>query len=204
MAGLEIRDASGATRIREAALQGFASDGVEATSIRDVAAAAGVSPGMVQHHFPTNAALREAVDERVLEIATESFQDFPEAGSASEIQRELGDRVTAIVRDEPNLLRYVARSISEGEEAGLRLFDAFVAIATAQWRRLDEEGMLREDADLLWAGLHTVVLNLATVMFEQAIDRHLPDPYRSPEMLERWNRASSALFQRGMYREGSE
>jgi AcrR family transcriptional regulator len=204
MANGEIENANSATRIRDAALEGFAREGVEATSVRNVAAAAGVSPGRVQHHFPTKAALREAVDERVLEIATESFRDFPEAGSASEIQRELGDRVTAIVREEPNVLRYVARSVSEGEKAGLELFDAFVAIATAQWRRLDEEGMLREDADLLWVALHTVVLNLATVMFEEAIDRHLPEPYRSPEMLERWNRASSALFQRGMYREGSE
>ena len=83
--------------------------------------------------------------------------------------------MTAIVRDHPIMLRYVARSIGEGEEAGLRLFDAFVGIADAQWRRLAEEELLREDADLLWAGLHVVVLNLATVsMFEQALDRHLP------------------------------
>ncbi len=199
MATAETGSSNSATRIREAALEGFALDGVEATSIRDVAAAAGVSPGLVQHHFPTKAALREAVDEHALAIATESFRDFPDASSASDIQEELGDRVTAIVRDQPNMLRYVARSISEGEEAGLRLFDAFVAIATAQWRRLDEEGMLREDADLLWVGLHTVVLNLATVIFEVAIDRHLPEPYRTPAMLERWNAASSALFQRGIY-----
>ncbi len=65
--------------------------------------------------------------------------------------------MTAIVRDHPIMLRYVARSIAEGEEAGLRLFDAFVGIADAQWRRLAEEELLREDADLLWAGLHVVV-----------------------------------------------
>jgi AcrR family transcriptional regulator len=203
MVTVETEGSTSAARIRAAALVGFAGVGVEATSIRDIAAAAGVSPGLVQHHFPTKAALREAVDEHVLAIATESFEDFPDTDSASEVQKELGDRVTAIVRDQPSMLRYVARSIVDGEDAGLRLFDAFVAIATAQWRRLAEEGMLREDADLLWAGLQTVVLNLATVMFEGAVNRHLPEPYRSPEMLERWNRASSALFQRGMYREGS-
>jgi AcrR family transcriptional regulator len=198
-----VADSTNSARIRDAALEGFARDGVKATSIRDVAAAAGVSPGLVQHHFATKAALREAVDERVLAIATESFRDFPEAGSAAEIQKELGDRVTAIVRDHPIMLRYVARSIGEGEEAGLRLFDAFVGIADAQWRRLAEEELLREDADLLWAGLHVVVLNLATVMFEQALDRHLSQPFRTPEMLERWNAASSALFRLGMYRPGA-
>ena len=199
-----VADSTSSARIRSAALEGFARDGVKATSIRDVAAAAGVSPGLVQHHFATKAALREAVDEHVLAIATESFRDFPEGDSAAEIQKELGDRVTALVRDHQVMLRYVARSIGEGEEAGLRLFDSFVGIAEAQWRRLAEEGLLREDADLLWAGLHVVVLNLAIVMFEQALDRHLPQPFRSPQMLERWNAASSALFRLGMYRPGVE
>ena len=105
-------------------------------------------------------------------------------------------------RRRPVMLRYVARSISEGEEGGLRLFDAFVGIADAQWARLSEEGLLRDDADLLWVRLHAVVLNLATVMFEQAIDRHLPKPFRAHEMLERWNEASSALFRLGLYRPG--
>jgi AcrR family transcriptional regulator len=187
-------------RIREAALEGFAADGVAATSIRDVAARAGVSPGLVQHNFASKDTLREAVDDHVRTVAAAAFADFPAGGSATEVQRELGDRVTAIVRDHPAILRYVARSLAAGEAAGLALFDAFVAISGEQWRRLQEEGLLREDADLLWVGLQTVVLNLATVLFEGAIDRHLPEPYRSPEMLERWNRASSALFQRGMYR----
>ena len=102
------------------------------------------------------------------------------------------------------MLRYVARSISDGEEAGLALFDGFVAIATGQWRNLEAEGMVREDADLVWAGLHTVTLNLATAMFEHAIDRHLPKPYRDPESAERWNEASNNLFRVGMYRRDAD
>jgi AcrR family transcriptional regulator len=42
-------DLSTYARIRNAALEGFATRGVAATSIRDVATAAGVSPGLVQH-----------------------------------------------------------------------------------------------------------------------------------------------------------
>jgi len=45
-----VSDLNAAARIRNAALEGFAANGVAATSIRDVAAAAGVSPGLVQHH----------------------------------------------------------------------------------------------------------------------------------------------------------
>ena len=57
---------------------------------------AGVSPGLVQHHFAGKAALREAVDAHVLAVAAERFEDFPEADSATELQKVLGDRVTAI------------------------------------------------------------------------------------------------------------
>src|SRR5437867_3678661 len=44
-------DLTGAARIRDAALRQFAARGVAAASIRHVAKAAGVSPGLVQHHF---------------------------------------------------------------------------------------------------------------------------------------------------------
>ena len=46
----------------------FAERGVDAVSVRDVASAAGVSPGLVVHHFGTKQALREAVDDHVTEV----------------------------------------------------------------------------------------------------------------------------------------
>ena len=53
-------------RIRNAALQIVAIQGVSGTSLRAVAAAAGVSLGLVQHHFATKAGLIKAVDDYVL------------------------------------------------------------------------------------------------------------------------------------------
>ena len=43
----------------------FAERGPDRVTVRDVAAAAKVSPGLVMHHFGTKAGLREAVDEHV-------------------------------------------------------------------------------------------------------------------------------------------
>ena len=54
-------DLTPAARIRDAALARFARDGLADTSIRDVARTAGLSPGLVQHHFKTKANLRDAV-----------------------------------------------------------------------------------------------------------------------------------------------
>src|SRR3989442_8290525 len=66
-------DLTAAARIREAALRLFAARGVSGASIRDVAKAAGVSPGLVQHHFRSKARLRRAVEESVIRRATEAF-----------------------------------------------------------------------------------------------------------------------------------
>lgn len=51
--------------IDDAAVQLIADEGLEAATVRKVAARAGVSPGMVQHHYPTKQALLLAAMARV-------------------------------------------------------------------------------------------------------------------------------------------
>jgi AcrR family transcriptional regulator len=193
-------DLTGLARIRNAALEGFARDGVPATSIRDVAKCAGVSPGLVQHYFPTKTALVEAVNAHVLALATDAFRDLSENTTPIEAQQELGDRVTAFVAEHPTALLYVARSTADRDDAALGIFDAFVAIAQAQWQRLADHDLLRPDTDLTWTALHAVVMILGTVLLNDAIDRHLPAPFFTPAQLDRWNAASNALFREGTYR----
>lgn len=50
-------------RIRDAALARFGTDGVAGTSVRAVAADAGVSAALVLHHFDSKEGLRQACDE---------------------------------------------------------------------------------------------------------------------------------------------
>jgi AcrR family transcriptional regulator len=180
-------DMTAAARIRNAALEGFADRGVAATSIRWVAAAAGVSPGLVQYHYPTKEALREAVDRYVLEVAASTFSDLPLGVSASDVAEEFGKRITALVRDRPLGLRYVARGLIDRDEHALALFDI-------------SDGRLWPDIDPVWASLHVLIYNLAAILLEEAIDRQLPEPLRSEEGLERWRTAATALFRHGLYR----
>jgi AcrR family transcriptional regulator len=193
-------DLTGLARIRNAALAGFAREGVGSTSLRDVAKAADVSPGLVQHHFPTKTALVSAVNDYVVRIATDAFREVPWGESPLDVQKELGDRVTAFVLAQPTALSYVARSVADGDETALQIFDAFVALAGDLWRSLAEHGLLREDTDATWTALHPVVFVLGTVLFKEAIERHLPDSFFAPEQLERWNIASNALFRQGLYK----
>jgi AcrR family transcriptional regulator len=190
-------------RICEAALLGFAERGVARTSIRDVAGAVGVSAGVVQYHFASKDKLRKAVHEYVISRAAELFDDLPTGESAEQIQRELGDRVTGMAREHPEALLYVARLTADEDPAAFEIFDALVEIANDQWQRLAAEGILRPDVDFDWAALQAVVLILGSALFEGAIGRHLPALWRDPEQLERWNRANSELFRRGLYKSGA-
>ena len=52
--------------IRDEALRLFAAHGPDAVTVRQIAAAAGVSPALVVHHFGSKEGLREAVDQHVL------------------------------------------------------------------------------------------------------------------------------------------
>jgi TetR/AcrR family transcriptional regulator, regulator of cefoperazone and chloramphenicol sensitivity len=112
---------------------------------------------------------------------------------------ELGRRIASLVRDRPHELRYVARLVSDGDEHGMRLFDAFVEISRMRWEELAREGLVYADIDLPWSALQSVVLNLGTVLFAGAVDRHLPEPFGSEEGLERWRVATTDLFRRGVY-----
>lgn len=194
-------DLTTAARIRNAALESFATRGVAATTIRAVAEAAGTSPGLLQHHFRTKARLREAVDGYVGRVVAEAFADV-DALRLEDPLRELGDRVTNLVRTQPNTLLYVARSVADGDERALALFESFVGIARAQCLRLAAAGRLRPDLDVEWAAVHIVIFNLASLLFHDAIARHFGGGFRDPDVIERWNTATRELYRRGIYANG--
>jgi len=63
--GSVLDDRTTKARIRDAAIECFAAKGAEGTTARKVAAAAGVSPGLVMHHYGSMDGLRLTCDEHV-------------------------------------------------------------------------------------------------------------------------------------------
>lgn len=187
-------------RIRRAALQSFGKLGVAGTTIRGVAEAAGVSPGLVQHHFRSKEGLRAAVDAFVLERASKAVSDAAGGESPAQIATGFGDRIADFIRSNPELVAYGRRSLLEGDPGGLALFDALVGLARSELERLTADGLLRSDLDLGCSVLHVVLLSAAPVLFQEAVDRHLEWPFLSEEAMTRWYAAISALFARGVYR----
>lgn len=185
-------------RIRQAALHSFARIGTGATTMRGVAAAAGVSLGLVQHHFATKAGLIAAVDEFVLELVVSSMaRPLPEPPVDS--VAEIGGRVTAIMGEYPEVAAYLSRAMVDGSDVGVRLFDALIGVGVPRWQQRIDRGEVRPDVDVTWAAINGIVLALGAISLRTHVDRHLPAPLTDPVQLERWQRAVDTLLRDGLF-----
>lgn len=191
---------SSVDRIRDAALKCFAARGASATSLRAVAAEAGVSLGLVQHHFDTKANLIKAVDDHVLGVmATALAKPIPEPPADS--ITDVGNRVTSLIADEPDVVAYVGRALTDGSGLGREVFDALADIGAERWQVRAEQGLTRPDLDPIWGTLNPLILALGAWVLRAHIERHLPEPLETPTQLQRWQNATDSLLREGQMRD---
>lgn len=113
-------DLTGRARIRNTALRQYAERGFAATTIRDVAAAAGVSPALVRHHFGSKDGLRDACDT----YALAAYIDIAKRGVS---RGELSDG-HHIGEEDSWLVRYLAIALVEDSPSASAIFEALVAV----------------------------------------------------------------------------
>ncbi|MFG1927103.1 TetR/AcrR family transcriptional regulator [Cryptosporangium sp. NPDC048952] len=119
-------DLTARARIRQAALAQFADVGFQKATIRSIAAEAGVSPGLLRHHFGSKEALRDAVDAYVMDEIRRANDD---ASSAS----KTGNFASSVDRDALRpFQRYFARGLLDGSPTIAIMFDQIAAMTT-QW-----------------------------------------------------------------------
>ena len=91
---VEFEDLTARARIREAALEHFAHEGYERATIRAIALTAGVSPGLLRHHYGSKDALRVACDDYVFEklhrVNTLVLEDSGTAARAQQTSKRFG------------------------------------------------------------------------------------------------------------------
>jgi len=110
-----------AERIRDAAIVEFAAHGFTKTTVRAIAAAAGVSAGLVIHHFRSKDGLRAACDDYVFDALTET-------------KRAHADRspqmIAELISSGPmgTNIEYLLRSLLDPSEQGQRFFEHYVEV----------------------------------------------------------------------------
>jgi AcrR family transcriptional regulator len=186
-------------RIRDAALRLFAVHGTEATSLRTIAQAAGVSVGLVQHHFTTKDNLIDAVNDYVMTVLGESVA-APVSWAPADPVAEVAQRVTWLIADHVEVIDYLCRALVERTPIGVRVFDGLVETGTAHWEQLRQQGLTRADLDPLWSAINPLILVISTLMLRSRLSRHLPEAFTTPTQLQRWQNATEALIGHGQLR----
>jgi AcrR family transcriptional regulator len=100
---------------------------MDGTTVRDIAQEAGVSPGLLRHHFGSKEALREACDAYVLDRGMRIKEQIVFEGKAAEPGYLPSVHPTILLS-----YKYLTRALLDGSSSAAALFDEMVDI-TEQW-----------------------------------------------------------------------
>ncbi|QRP51131.1 helix-turn-helix transcriptional regulator [Amycolatopsis sp. FDAARGOS 1241] len=152
-------------------MQQFGELGFDRATIRGIAEAAGVSSGLVRHHFGSKQELRDACDAHLVKLMR-GLSDQVEAGAG-------GNHVAAARIAVGPYQAYLARALVEGEAAPL--FDEMVELS-AQWLAArDTERSDPPAADAKVRAAVSTAMALSITVLHQHVSRALGVDVFSPE-----------------------
>ncbi|WP_010525597.1 TetR/AcrR family transcriptional regulator [Nesterenkonia sp. F] len=131
-------DREGAERILDAAVELFGRRGFSATSLKAIAAHAGVSAPLVIHHFGSKAGLRRACDQHVARL----FHDYKDAAVEDTAEGLPRNHVMEMVQESGPLIRYLLQAFLAGGEEIDALFDRLVDDSLEYTSRAQELGLV--------------------------------------------------------------
>lgn len=184
-------------RIRLAALELFGQQGFDRTTIRQIAARAGVSPGLVIHHFGSKKELIEACDEHVLELFGDERVFLETSGPMPSLAGFLGQHP-----DLQPVLGYLVQGLRTGGDLAQRIFDRFCDLSSQSLSEAESRGLVhlpadREAAIALTFAWSAGVMMLGDLFAHRLGGEHLTDP----DVIARYGTVSVEMFTHGVITE---
>ncbi len=195
---LQDSDLSARAKIREAALGLFATSGF-GVPLRTIAEAAGVSPGLVIHHFGSKDGLRAAVDQSVLALFLDRFDVLPRDLPADQLSRQMATVFSDVLGTSPDIRRYLRRCLLDETPAGTAIFDEVVAATHRGLELLERAGGIRSDSDPEWRPFQVLSVILGPLLMEPVIQRHIGEPAYAPDVVRRRTAANLDFVARGLF-----
>ncbi len=183
-------------RVRDAAITLFAARGFEATTVKAIAEAAGVSPALVIHHYGSKEGLRRKCDEYVTASLLRKGRGCAEAPSANLVQRLLAE----VPAGGPKF-DYIARLLLAPGKAGDELFAELVkstALNLAEGRRT---GSIQPASDPETVALLITVFGLGQILMRDRFAQVLGTDPLSVEGATRLTVPTLEILTDGLYRD---
>ena len=188
-------DLTAVARIRNAALLRFARDGF-GTGLRTIAADAGVTAGLITHHFGSKDGLRRACDAEVLRLTEEVKRSSTYFGGPTDLMTQMSQ-----VEEYIPAVAYAMRSLMEGGELATTLMDLFVGDTVSYMSDAVKAGTVTPSHDeearsryLLYAGFGALLLFLR---YEASEPGDIEVAVR--EFIDRYGPVSAELYSRPLF-----
>ena len=202
MRSVPAEDRTARAIIRDEALRLFADRGPDGVSLRQIAVAAGVSPGLVLHHFGSKEGLRQAVDEHVLGLfdqmlagmTGEHAGDLYDPAASGSVAEAVAKHLPA---DSP-VPGYLRRLLLADGDAGRELFRRLFRLSAATLDALAAAGMATPGSDPAVRAAFLLSNDLAVLLLRDHLTEVLGiDPLSGPGMT-RWAGEVLAIYGAGL------
>jgi AcrR family transcriptional regulator len=191
--------ATGAERILSSAIAEFGERGVRGVSLKAIAESAGVSPALILHHYGSKDGLRTACDQWVAAAMRRLKTDAVAKGT------NLDPVAVASSYDEHRpMMRYLARTLTDGSPHVNDLLDEIVADAQAYSAQAEEAGLMRPSADPRARAALLTVWSMGGLMLHEHLERLLGvDLLGGKGYPARYVRAVMEIYGHGVFTEGA-
>ena len=169
--GFGDQDLTSRARIRNAALEQFASHGFAGTPLRAIASEAGVAIGLISHYFGSKAGLREAIESWIVELFEAAIDSADAQTTGSVAGAAARDAAVAqMLNHHPAVLAYLRREVLEPPENRTLI----TRLSTASKKSVDSmraTGLASTDRDRVEQVVTVMVRQLGKLFMQPLIDQ---------------------------------
>jgi len=191
--------APGRRQLLIAGMRLFAERGFAAVGLREIAAEAGVSLGLVRTHFGSKDGLRAAIDQHVLEEIKALYATVLEHSGAEALGMAVEDALEWIGRDREALM-YARMALMEKSPGSQALFDEILAIMRQFIENNARRGLLQPGVDREWAAIYLVFDFIGPAIIEPFAKAAFGKSMYSKSMIAGRNAFMERAFTRGLLR----
>lgn len=189
--------------IRDEALRLFAAHGQDAVTVRQIAAAADVSPGLVVHHFGSKEGLRREVDQYVLDVFEAMLGELTGEGGAELLDpgtgtSSLSEAFARHLPDDSPLPGYLRRLLLSDADAGRLLFRRLYDLSRAALDGLAAAGLAAPGADPAVRAALLLANDLALFLLRDRLAEVLGTDPLSADGMTRWAPEMLSIYAGGL------
>ncbi|QYA99619.1 TetR/AcrR family transcriptional regulator (plasmid) [Rhodococcus sp. USK10] len=134
-------DLTAKARIRNTAMDLYAEFGEERTSMRAIAAAAGVTVGLLVHHFKTKDGIRDAVEQLVVDHFAQAIEQAPASGDPRESASARDAAVEEMLESNPAVVNYLRRALLDPAGSKGQLLERLTDLTRTELAKARDAGL---------------------------------------------------------------